>query len=247
MQRFNRFFHQGDFVVGQTVLLNKEVSGHIQRVLRLKIEQQIQLFNGDGINYQATITDDGKTVSVVIDSKQAAENESNLEIHLGQAISRNERMDYTLQKSVELGVHEITPLITERVQFRFDEKRLAKKMQHWQKIIASACEQSGRAYLPKLNNPLNLEQWIAEVQNKTLLLVPTAKNGLMDVELKQQKGKGSKLGLLVGPEGGLSDKEVADVLLNEKFEGIKLGPRILRTETAALTSISILQARFGDL
>ena len=247
MLRINRFVHQGDLVVGDVISLNKEVSGHIQRVLRLKVDQQIQLFNGDGVNYQATITDAGKIVSVVIRDKRAAENESNLEIHLGQAISRNERMDYTLQKSVELGVHEITPLITERVQFRFDEKRLTKKMQHWQKVITSACEQSGRAFIPTLHTPVAIETWVAASNNKGLLLVPTADNGLMDVELKEASNNKQTLSLLVGPEGGLSDKEVSEVLNNEKFEGIKLGPRILRTETAALTTISILQARFGDL
>ena len=247
MQRINRFFHQGEINVGENISLTKDVSGHIQRVLRLNVDQEIQLFNGNGSNYQATITHAGKVVSVVICSEQVAANESNLAIHLGQAISRNERMDYTLQKSVELGVHEITPLITERVQFRFDEKRQTKKMQHWQRIIASACEQSGRAYIPMLNTPVSLNQWVEATKTKGLLLVPTANNGLMDVELAEGTNNDQRLRLLVGPEGGLSDREIAYVLSNDRFEGIRLGPRILRTETAALTSISILQARFGDL
>ncbi|RLA00195.1 MAG: 16S rRNA (uracil(1498)-N(3))-methyltransferase, partial [Gammaproteobacteria bacterium] len=145
-----RFYHPDQLTVSTTMQLNKEVSGHIHRVLRLEVGQLIQLFNGDGQNYQSKITAVGKIVAVDILDASIPKNESKLKIHLGQAISRNERMDFTLQKSVELGVDEITPLICERVQFRLDAKRMDRKLSHWQKVIESACEQSGRAFVPRL-------------------------------------------------------------------------------------------------
>ena len=150
-------------------------------------------------------------------------------------------MDFTLQKSVELGVTQITPLISERVQFRYDEKRLKKKMNHWQKIIESACEQSGRAVIPCLNTPLSLPDWLDADDSPGLLFVPGALTGLMDLPSV------SNLRLLVGPEGGLSDAEVELSLNTKLFTALNIGPRILRTETAALAAISILQAQFGDV
>lgn len=239
--RSYRFFQSGELAIGATVQLDKDVSNHIYRVLRLKVDHEIQVFNGDGHNYQAKIIASGKIVTIEIIDKTIASNESPLQIHLGQAISRGERMDYTLQKSVELGVHMITPLICERVQFRLNENRMQRKIQHWQKIIESACEQTGRCYIPRLNKPVTLEQWLENDDGPGLLFMPEAEAGLMDIE--QQ----TSLRLLVGPEGGLSDDEERLALASRFFKAIKLGPRILRTETAALTAISILQARFGDI
>ena len=239
--RLSRFYLDSELPVDSTVTLNKQVSAHIHRVLRLKVDTEIQLFNGDGLNYQATIISTGKTVEVTILSSEPSHNESKLQIHLGQAISRSERMDFTLQKSVELGVHTITPLISERVQFRLDEKRIARKMSHWQKIIESACEQSGRTQVPLLNKPTPLTQWLTLSEESGLLFEPNATTRLVEIK------RPSSIRLLVGPEGGLSDNEIQNCLANPSFNAISLGPRILRTETAALTAISILQATFGDI
>jgi len=239
--RLNRFYQAAEMMVGSTLTLNKDVSGHVSRVLRLTVDEQIQLFNGDGNNYQAKLLSVGKAVSVEILDKSPANNESNLQIHLGQAISRGERMDFTLQKAVELGVHEITPLLSERVQFRLDAKRIQRKMQHWQKVIESACEQSGRATVPLLHVVTPLEQWLKASQSPGLLLVPEAKTTLMEIE--QQPS----LQLMVGPEGGFSAEEEKLAITTADFTATRLGPRILRTETAALSAISVLQARFGDL
>jgi len=239
--RINRFYLADNLKAGSTIQLNKEVSGHISRVLRLKVDTEIQVFNGDGKNYQAKIINTGKTVVINITSSTTGNAESPLIIHLGQAISRSERMDFTLQKSVELGVHTITPIVSERVQFRFDEKRIIRKMNHWQKIIESSCEQSGRTKLPILNKPMALNQWLDEDDTPGLLLVPKTETRLKDIQLSPA------IRLLVGPEGGLSDNEVRQSLANQAFSAITLGPRILRTETAALTTISILQSQFGDI
>jgi len=239
--RINRFYQASEIKVGNRISLCKNVSNHISRVLRLKDEQEIELFNGDGFNYCASITISGKTVTASILSQTPAENESPLKIHLGQAISRGERMDFTLQKSVELGVVSITPLITERVQFRYDTKRLQKKLHHWQKIIESACEQSGRALVPTLNSPLSLRCWLESETLPGLVFVPGATSKIADFSCQ------GAMRLVVGPEGGLSESEVELILNSHPFTATQLGPRILRTETAALTGISILQAQFGDL
>jgi 16S rRNA (uracil1498-N3)-methyltransferase len=239
--RTNRFYEASKLPVGEEVALSKEVSNHISRVLRLKDGAEITLFNGDGSNYLANVTVAGKSVTAAIINKTPANNESALSIHLGQAISRGERMDFTLQKSVELGVLSITPLISERVQFRYDEKRLKKKMSHWQKIIESACEQSGRAVIPYLNSPMSLSEWLQADNTPGLLFVPGATTSLMALPCH------TNLRLLVGPEGGLSDAEVEHSLNTKHFTAVNLGPRILRTETAALAAISILQAQFGDI
>ena len=239
--RTNRFYEASELPVGEEVALSKEVSNHISRVLRLKDGAEITLFNGDGANYLAKVTVAGKSVTAAIIDKTDANNESPLNIHLGQAISRGERMDFTLQKSVELGVLTITPLISERVQFRYDEKRLKKKMSHWQKIIESACEQSGRAVIPCLNSPMLLPDWLEADESPGLLFVPGATTGLMALTPQ------ANLRLLVGPEGGLSDAEVELSLHTKLFTAVSLGPRILRTETAALAAISVLQAQFGDI
>ncbi len=239
--RHYRFYQAGNFGIGNAVSLDKTVSSHISRVLRLKVHDEIQLFNGDGYNYQARIMVSGKKVVVEIFGSAANNSESPLKIHLGQAISRGERMDYTLQKAVELGVHKITPLITERVQFRLNEKRIKQKMNHWQKVIESACEQSGRAVVPEIISPLNLFQWVKAGSSPGLLFTPDATVRLKDLQ------NASNLRLLIGPEGGFSNNEVNQVLEHPEFTDVSLGPRTLRTETAAVTAISILQSFYGDI
>jgi len=241
MMRHYRFYQPDNFTIGGTVSLDKNVSSHISRVLRLKVEDEIQLFNGDGFNYQARIMVSGKKVEVYICGSTANNTESPLNIHLGQAISRGERMDYTLQKSVELGIQTITPLISDRVQFRLNEKRIKQKMNHWQKVIVSACEQSGRSVIPEITAPVNFLHWLNLESSPGLIFTPDATKHLKDIK------NTTNLRLLIGPEGGFSDKEVKQALENPEFTAINLGPRILRTETAALTAISILQSFQGDI
>jgi len=169
--------------------------------------------------------------------------ESPLKVHLFQGISRSERMDFTIQKAVELGVSEITPVFTHRsILKKIDQKRLLKKQQHWQNIALSACEQSCRTALVKVNPPIQVKQiadYSAEIQ---LLLSPHAEHSLSQLNhLKPQT-----INILIGPEGGLNESEV-DLAMDNNYQAITLGPRILRTETAGISTLSVLQYMWGDL
>lgn len=237
----SRVYYNGTLNIGAQTDLDKAASNHLSRVLRLKTSDQIQLFNGDGNNYLAGIKNLGKTVTVNIVECVQCDTRSPIEIHLGQAISRNDRMDTTIQKAVELGVNVITPIISERVQFRLDEQRTLKKIQHWQHIIISACEQSGRTDLPVLNKPTKLNDWLVMEDVPTLVFVPNSRKRLKELTPM------NKLRLLIGPEGGFSDEEIQRTMNNASCNEINLGPRILRTETAGMSVISILQSQFGDI
>lgn len=228
---------------GQVFALGDEAANHVGRVLRMNAGQSIQVFSGDGYDYDAEIVSASKkNVEVRVTDVQFNNSESPLKIHLGQGISRGDRMDFVLQKSVELGVHSITPLFTERCGVKLSGERLEKKRQQWQKIVISACEQSGRAFVPQVLTPVGLPQWLAELPPALrLTLDPQATKALREQQLINQH-----IQLLVGPEGGLTETEVAAAATAD-FQPVQLGPRILRTETAALTALSVVQYQFGDL
>ncbi|RDV29046.1 16S rRNA (uracil(1498)-N(3))-methyltransferase [Alteromonas aestuariivivens] len=223
--------------------LTDEAAHHVATVLRLKANHPVVLFNGDGNEYSGQlISVSRKQVVVEADACLTLNKESPLPLHLGQGISKGDRMDTVLQKSVELGVTEITPLITERCAVKLDEKRWQKKHQQWLKILISACEQSGRNRIPVLNEPLPLSQWFAaSTKACRLVLAPGAESSLTQVPYCTHGYR-----LLIGPEGGLSDNEIHQA---EEcgFSKTSLGPRILRTETAAIASLSLLQGLHGDL
>jgi len=243
-----RIFQDSEISINSTIELSDDAFGHIVRVLRLKDGDAITLFNGrlnDGHygDYHATLCNVAKkSAQATIDSFEAKQNESPLNLHLGQGISRGDRMDYTLQKSVELGVSEITPLFTERCGVKLSGDRLQKKVDQWQKIVISACEQSGRAKIPVVHQPVSLEDWLVNCpQSLKLNLHPKAEHSIMSLP-----NESKDIALLVGPEGGLSDQEIESAH-QRSFIPVLLGPRVLRTETAALTAITALQCRFGDL
>jgi len=239
-----RIYQQSLFIVGESIALSDDAFGHAIRVLRLTQGDNIIVFNGDeAFQYQAKITDvNKKQAQIEILSQHEVTNESPLHIHLGQGISRGDRMDFTLQKSVELGVNKITPLFTERCGVKLNGERLAKKRDQWQKIVVSACEQSGRCFVPEVADPISLEQWLAqETSALKINLHPRAHHSILTL-----KAQAHRVRLLIGPEGGLSDDEIEQAS-NAEFKEVLLGPRVLRTETAALTAITALQCRFGDL
>jgi 16S rRNA (uracil1498-N3)-methyltransferase len=239
-----RIYQNSSFILGETISLSEEAFGHVVRVLRLSVNDVIILFNGkEACQYTAKLTDiSKKQAHVEILAKHEIDNESPLNIHLGQGISRGERMDFTLQKSVELGVNTITPLFTERCGVKLNGERLEKKRLQWQKIVISACEQSGRCFVPQVKQPITLSQWLAqETAALKLNLHPRAMHSIMNL-----KAQAHRVRLLIGPEGGLSDDEITQAG-NAEFKDVLLGPRVLRTETAALTAITALQCRFGDL
>ena len=222
--------------------LPAEAAAHVGRVLRMQAGDALLLFNGDGNNYQARIVSaDKKQVVVTVCKSILNPTESALQLHLGQVISRGDRMDFAIQKAVELGVTAITPLFSERCGVKLDGERLQKRLQQWQKIVISACEQSGRSVVPPVHPALQLTDWLAADSNSLkLTLHPWATDTIKTVDPTSQ------IRLMIGPEGGFSDQEMA-AAEQAGYLGVQLGPRVLRTETAALTAISALQLQFGDL
>ncbi|MDN7127362.1 16S rRNA (uracil(1498)-N(3))-methyltransferase [Pseudidiomarina terrestris] len=229
--------------VGQQLDLCDEAANHVGRVLRMQDGQPLVLFTGDGMDYRAVIVSASKkNVRVEITDMVVNATESPVKIHLGQGISRGDRMDFVLQKSVELGVHSITPVFTERCGVKLSGDRLQKKVQQWQKIVVAACEQSGRSVVPQVHSPVALNDWLAKLPPALrLTLDPTARKPLREQQLTSEHVQ-----LLIGPEGGLTDTEIA-ASKNADFQPVQLGPRVLRTETAALTALSVMQYQFGDL
>ena len=241
--RIPRIYHSGHITLDEEFPLDDDAAHHVANVLRLKANHPVVLLNGDGNEYSAQlISVSRKQVIVEADAALALNKESPLPIHLGQGVSKGDRMDVVLQKSVELGVTEITPLLTERCAVKLDEKRWQKKHMQWQKIIIGACEQCGRNTIPVLHPPTPLASWMAiSTDAARLVLAPGAEKPLAR-QPYQTKG----FRLLIGPEGGLSEQEIHQA--NETgFTSVSLGPRVLRTETAALASLSILQAQHGDI
>ena len=225
------------------ITLDDNAFNHLIRVLRMKTGESITLFDGSNQITPAVIHEVNKKTVIVKTANSVLDNrESPLNIHLGQVISRGDKMEFTIQKSVELGVNTITPLLSERCGVKLDQERLEKKVQQWQKIVISACEQCGRNIIPNINPVMKLETWCANLTDSLKLnLHPKAEQGI-----NQLPCDNNNISLLIGPEGGLSNEEIS-MTHQYQFTDILLGPRVLRTETAALTAITALQVRFGDL
>ena len=228
---------------GQQLALSEDGANHVGCVLRMSAGDAIVLFDGRGGQYPATLLEVGKKqVTVQVGEQQAIEVESPLFIHLGQVISRGEKMEFTIQKSVELGVNVITPLFSERCGVKLQGERLDKKVEQWQKIAISACEQCGRNRVSEIRPVMQLAAWLAEPTAELKLnLHPRAP---YSINTLPEPAAGIRL--LIGPEGGLSDEEIA-LAARHDFADMLLGPRVLRTATAAMTAITALQCRFGDL
>jgi 16S rRNA (uracil1498-N3)-methyltransferase len=241
--RTPRFYTNQPLHEDRSILLEQTPSHHLIRVLRSQPGSTVVLFNGDGSEYQAVYAgNEDKLARINIASANKPSRESRLHIHIGQGISRGERMDLVMQKSVELGVQAITPLRTRRSQVQLDGKRLARRVSHWEGIIVSACEQSGRVQLPSLHPACGLLEWLdTGIENETaLVLDPEAEQALTDIRPTQQ------VRVLIGPEGGLEDSEI-EKAVEAGFSRIRLGPRVLRTETAALAILAAMQTLWGDL
>ncbi|HFD80118.1 MAG TPA: 16S rRNA (uracil(1498)-N(3))-methyltransferase [Gammaproteobacteria bacterium] len=241
--RSRRFHTSQPLHAQQSILLEEAASHHLLRVLRLRPGDRLTVFNGDGREYSALFSgQEDRRARLSIIEAHRVDRESPLRITLGQGISRGERMDFVLQKSVELGVRAITPLWTRRSQVRLQGKRLLKRQAHWQGVIHSACEQSGRTLVPRLWPATELRDWCAAAtrEETALVLDPAARLRLRDVEPTRA------IRLLIGPEGGLEEDELA-AADSHGFLRIAMGPRILRTETAALAALAAVQTLWGDL
>ncbi len=241
--RIPRIYHPEPLTSHSEIALCEDAANHVGRVLRMQPGQLIQLFDGSNQVFEASITQvDKKSVRVSLSEGVLADNESPLNLHLGQVISRGEKMEFTIQKSIELGANTITPLFSERCGVKLDGDRLEKKLQQWQKIAIAACEQCGRNRIPEIRPAMQLEIWCAEQDDSLKLnLHPRASHSINTLPLPVNHVR-----LLIGPEGGLSADEIA-MTSGYGFTDILLGPRVLRTETTALTAITALQVRFGDL
>jgi 16S rRNA (uracil1498-N3)-methyltransferase len=230
--------------VGAELPLPAQAGEHAVRVLRLAAGDPLTLFNGDGCDYTATILAIGKReVSVRIDAKLGLSNESPLALTLAQGIARGDKMDLIVQKATELGVARLVPLLTERSEVKLDAVRSEKRLLHWRAVAASACEQSGRARVPQITPALPLGKWLDELTDDgavRLALLPEATRSARELRFGAAGGV-----LVVGPEGGLGERDIG-ALHAANFEGLRLGPRILRTETAGLAALAALQAIHGD-
>jgi len=250
-----------------TVELDKRSSHHLSTVLRARAGQSVCLFNGNGFDYVGNVVDTGRKTRVEISQKNRNSNESPLRIQLVQAIARGDKMDSVIQKSTELGVSAIQPLYTRHSIAKLDESRSARKLEHWQSVIISACEQSGRAVVPSIQLPVTLDQFIASQQS-----VPTTLNNdgakipaSIDADAETDFSNGLKLilapnagdsktltsvdscvSILIGPESGFDDDEIESAC-RAGYQATQLGPRIMRTETAGPAALAILQAQFGDI
>ena len=241
----NRLFISTEIQPGQELNLDEDQAHYIGRVLRMRAGDQLTIFNGQGGEFSATAQSIKKNTAVLLIGAQSDSNtESPLKVHLVQSISRGERMDFVIQKATELGVKRISPVVSEYGVVKLGTKRAAKRRDHWQSVAESACEQSGRTRPPLIDPPMDLNTWFGGRTKETdtdLLLRPGAATSLAAVPTP-----GTKVCLLIGPEGGFSDSEYDDAEL-AGFNAVSLGPRILRTETAAIAAITIVQSRWGDL
>lgn len=242
--RVIRIFCEGPLEAGAQVILPAAGANHVARVLRMRPGAPLNLFDGAGHEFEAeilSIAGDRVCVGLVHPVARAAE--SPLRITLVQGISRGERMDWALQKATELGVAALAPVMTARSVVRVDEKQAQKKLAHWRGIVIGACEQCGRAQLPEISPPLTLREYLSEVHENGLRLVlsPSA-----DASLASLPNLPQQVELLIGPEGGLDEAEVS-AAQRAGFTPVRLGPRVLRTETAAVVALAVLQSRWGDL
>lgn len=240
----SRIYQPADLEVGEILNLDERASHHLARVLRAKINEKIVIFNGEGGEFTAVITAIGKkAVTVQLLDFIEKNIESPVQLHLAQGIARGEKMDFIIQKAVELGAAKITPLVTERCNVRLENEREFRRLQHWKSVAVSACEQCGRTRIPDVAPPVAFNVWLQHLQTDIgFVLSPHVADRLPDHRFPAN----AVVTLLIGPEGGLSDQEVI-MAKQSGLKPLRLGPRILRTETAAISALTALQLIYGDL
>lgn len=241
--RISRIYLPIPLASNTEVELDDRARQYVLQVLRLKAGATLTIFNGNGLEYSAELNRaEKRRASMLLGDSHRPLRESPLAIHLGLGISKGERMDYAIQKAVELGVNEITPLFSQHCVIKLDEKRIENRLRHWQGVIVSATEQCGRNQLSQLHTPIDFSRWI-ELENTSinLILAPQAEHSLAQIQAEPQQ-----LRLAIGPEGGFSSEEIK-LAMNIEFKAISLGPRILRTETAVVAGLTALQTLWGDL
>lgn len=242
--RLRRVYVDAALESGARLVLSGSAAGHLTRVLRLRPGAALTLFNGQGGEYAASIERvQGSKVTVAVGEHQPQERESPFPLTLAQGVSRGERMDLVVQKATELGASRLVPVLTERSIVRLDEERSDRKSSHWRAIAIAACEQCGRNRLPEVTLPARLGEFLrgSPADDTRLVLSLEATQRIEDVPRPQRGAT-----VLIGPEGGLTDEEQQSALA-QGFVAVRLGPRVLRTETAAIAALTLLQREFGDL
>ena len=242
--RLTRVHVPAPLTPGRRHTIEGEAANHITRVLRLKPGDQLILFDGRGGEHPASIEELRKAaVIVVVGDRSATTRESHLSLTLAQGVSRGERMDWVVQKATELGVTRIVPVLTDRTVVKLDATQSERKLAHWRGIAVAACEQSGRDKVPDVATPLALDAFLRSIDPRAtrVLLSPSGTQRVSD--LKSAEGG---IVVLIGPEGGLAESEQRAALA-AGFLAVKMGPRVLRTETAAVAALTLLQHQFGDL
>jgi len=238
--RRSRIHQEQRLVSGSSIALDRESSHYVGRVLRLKPGDGVNLFNSEDGEFTATVTAvDRNEVTVQLEDPVANAANPILSVRLGLGLSRGERFDYAIQKSTELGVSEITPLVTDYCEVRLNKDRTDNRLMHWRRVAISASEQCGRSAVPSINEPVSLSAWVREHHGGILLDA----GGKAALATRQPV---DTFNLLIGPEGGFSDEEVA-LALRCGYDAVRLGPRILRTETAPVVALTLMQYLFGDL
>ncbi|PAV26634.1 16S rRNA (uracil(1498)-N(3))-methyltransferase [Tamilnaduibacter salinus] len=240
--RVPRIYTDSPLTPGDDTLLDAPAAQHVGRALRMQPGQSLVLFNGDGYDYPAELVQVTKsTVTARPGTPVPGQAESPLQVHLGQVLSRGDRMDYAIQKSTELGVASITPLFSDRCEVRLKGDRAEKRQRHWQQVAISAAEQCGRARVPAIQPVTSLSDWFARNGSADLRLVlhHRAEHSL------SEWGRPGTLALLIGPEGGLNEAEI-ETALAHNYHPAALGPRVMRTETAPVAALSVCQWLWGD-
>lgn len=239
--RIPRVFTKQHLLSGEQIELEESASHHLNKVLRMQVGRELILFNGAGGEFAATIHElSKKHVTISIAEHNIANRESPLELELAIGISRGERFEWVLQKATELGVTKITPLITERTEVKIGGERQEKLHDRWQHILISACEQCQRNLLPALSAPVQISEWLPTVNSDLRFVLHHRDSKTLPADQTPQSAT-----LLIGPEGGLSESEIAQAL-DKNFNALTLGPRVLRTETAPVAAISLVQYLWGD-
>jgi 16S rRNA (uracil1498-N3)-methyltransferase len=239
-----RFYSPPPLPVSGSFELPPDAAHHASRVLRLRVGDEVEIFDGIGNECQGRVAElSGKCVTVAEITPTGNNRESPLNVVLAQALSSSEKMDWVIQKATELGVTEIQPLATERSVAKLPAERVYKRLEHWQQIAISACEQCGRSKLPGLHAPMDIMVWLQQTKSgpdAKYILLPEGAASLHD----QAKPQGKAV-LLIGAEGGFSQAETT-AALQCGYIPIRMGARVLRTETAAIAGLTVLQTLWGD-
>lgn len=242
--RIPNIYTETSLTVNSETELDSNAAQHIAKVLRMKKGFKLKLFNGDGYYYDAELSlVERRTVHAKIAGREHCDSESNLDTQLAIVMSRGDRMDYAIQKATELGVNQITPLISERCEVKLDEGREEKRIKRWQHVAISACEQCGRATVPQINPVLELEEFLSQPKDPDVL--PLVLHHRDTQDLAHIEPKPAKVLLLIGPEGGLTSEEIV-CAQRQGFKACTLGPRVFRTETAPVAALAVLQWLWGD-